>query len=150
MIKKLTLIVLLITLTTCGYSPLLNSDKTNFYIGDLKFEGDRQINNYILTSLKKYQIFQQNSQRYDIKIISKYDKTIINKDRSGNPKNYNLKAQTEIKIIKDNIEQVSSFEKNISLSAQNKRIREKVLEKKYKKNLSDLLIKDIIYFLNNQ
>ncbi len=45
--KKLLLFIFVFT-TACGFSPLLNSEKINFYISDLKFEGDREVNKYIL------------------------------------------------------------------------------------------------------
>ena len=84
--KYKIIIILLLILTGCGYSPLFNSEKINFYINDLSFEGERQINNYISRNLKKYQNFKKSQKKYDIKIISDYEKNIVNKDDSGNPK----------------------------------------------------------------
>ena len=88
---------------------------------------------------------------FDLKIKSSFEKTITNKDKSGDPKNYNLKLITSIIAISNNSETASkTFEKNISLSAQNKKIDERELEKKYIKDLSELIGKDIIFFLINQ
>ena len=88
---------------------------------------------------------------FDLKIKSSFEKTITNKDNSGDPKNYNLKLITSIIAISNNSETASkTFEKNISLSAQNKKIDERELEKKYIKDLSELIGKDIIFFLINQ
>ena len=46
--------------------------------------------------------------------------------------------------------QIKTFTRNISLSAQSKKIKERELEKKYKKNLANLIGQDIIFFLINQ
>ena len=149
--KKITLLFFLFFLTNCGYAPLLNSDNSNFYINNLVFEGDRQVNNNILDNLKKYQHPKENSKSYNINILSKYSKTITNKDDSGNPKNYNIKAKVEIKYFaKEENEKNETFERSINLSAQNKKITEKEMENKYKKDLSNLLSQDIVFLLKNQ
>ena len=46
MTKKITILTFFIFLTGCGYSPLLNTEKINFYIADLNFSGDKKISNY--------------------------------------------------------------------------------------------------------
>ena len=46
-LKKTTLLLFLLLVYGCGYSPLLNSVENDFYIKNLTFKGDRQINNYI-------------------------------------------------------------------------------------------------------
>ena len=53
--KKIFLLFFLILLTNCGYSPLLSTINDDFNINNLSFGGDRQINNYISSNLKKYQ-----------------------------------------------------------------------------------------------
>ena len=151
MIKKITIFIFTIFVTSCGYSPLLNLEKINFYIDDLNFSGDRQVNNYILKNLKKYQNSKKNKKSFKINIISSYEKNVINKDNSGNPKNYNINIKTVVKVISSEGDEVNkSFERNTSLSAQDKKIDEKDLEKKYKENLSNLLSEDIVSFLINK
>ena len=149
--KNKIIIIFLLILTGCGYSPLFKSEKISFYINDLSFEGERQINNYISRNLKKYQNLEKLPKKYDIKIISNYEKNIVNKDDSGNPKNYNIIVKAKVKFIindKDEINKV--FARNTSMSANTKKITEKELELRNKKNLSDLISEDIIFFLINQ
>ena len=43
-----------------------------------------------------------------------------------------------------------AFERSTTLSAKDKKIEEKELENKYKKDLSNLLSQDIIFLLRNQ
>jgi len=149
--KNIIVIIFLLLLTSCGYTPILNSEKTNFYINDLNFEGERKINNYISKNLKKYQRIETTTKKYDIKIISYYEKKVVNKDDSGNPKNYNIKVTSNVNFILNGKDQINKiFERNTSFSAQDKKISEKKLELRNKKNLSNLISEDIIFFLINQ
>ena len=150
-LKKNLLLFIFVFATGCGFSPLLNSEKINFYISDLKIEGDREVNKYILYNLKKFKKPRDNSKKYNLIISSNYQKQIINKDDKGNPKNYNLYATINVSITLNgkNINN-KSFERNISLSAKTKKITEVELEKKYKENISNLLSEDIVFFLVNQ
>jgi len=150
-IKNITIFIFITFVASCGYSPLLNSQKANFYISDLNFSGDRQVNNYISNNFKKYRNYKENAKSFKINIISSYEKTVVNKDDKGNPKNYYINIKTIIKVISSEGREINkSFERNTSLSAQDKKIDEKELEKKYKKNLSNLLGNDIVFFLINQ
>ena len=149
--KNIIVIIFLLLLTSCGYTPILNSEKTNFYINDLNFEGERKINNYISKNLKKYQRVETATKKYDIKIISYYEKKVVNKDDSGDPKNYNIKVTSNVNFVLNGKDQINKiFERNTSFSAQDKKISEKKLELRNKKNLSNLISEDIIFFLINQ
>ena len=120
------------------------------YISEINYEGDRNVNNYIKNNLKKYGKFKENSKKYDLNITSTYNKVVANKDENGNPKNYNLKVKVEVIFNSLNDSSSKTFEKNISLGIQDKKVKEKELEKKYKKDLSESISKDIVfYFMTN-
>ena len=150
MIKKIFIFICLITLLGCGYTPLAEYKKNNFHINKLDFDGDRIINNYLSISLKRYQNPQAETQPYDIKISSNYKKTITNKNRSGDPKNYKIEVEIKIDVVKENNEKTTKvFKRDRSLAANKKKITEKTKEKEYKNDLLDLIIKDIIFYLKN-
>ena len=48
---SLSLIIILssimIFMVGCGYTPLLNTQNINFYISEINYEGDRNVNSYI-------------------------------------------------------------------------------------------------------
>ena len=149
--KKILILSCLIFLSNCGYTPLLNSEKTNFYINELSFEGDRKINNYILTNLKKYKSSNKNGKSFDINIASEYSKTVTNRDDSKNPKNYTIKTKIIVKIVSnDGVEKNKTFERNVVMSAQTNKVTEKEMEKKYRKDFSNSLSRDIVFLLQNQ
>tara|TARA_Y100001970_G_scaffold136572_1_gene168045 strand:- start:599 stop:1060 length:462 start_codon:yes stop_codon:yes gene_type:complete len=148
--KPINIIFLLIYLFTisCGYSPLKKGDNANFYIGDLKMQGDRSINNHISNYLKIYEKPRENSIRYDLVISTSYKKDITSKDDKGNPSNYNLSVDTNIQIILTDGTLVKKvINKNKSLSSKKRKIAEKETEKKYVKNLSKLISEDIVFLL---
>ena len=151
--KPINIIFLLIYLFTisCGYSPLKKGDNANFYIGDLKMQGDRSINNHISNYLKIYEKPRENSIRYDLVISTSYKKDITSKDDKGNPSNYNLSVDTNIQIILTDGTLVKKvINKNKSLSSKKRKIAEKETEKKYVKNLSKLISEDIVFLLINR
>ena len=55
-IKKIGIVIILILITGCGYTPLINSENNNFNIEQIDFEGDRKINNLIQLKLNKFKI----------------------------------------------------------------------------------------------
>tara|TARA_B100002051_G_C16710659_1_gene626470 strand:+ start:238 stop:702 length:465 start_codon:yes stop_codon:yes gene_type:complete len=149
-LKSIFVFSLLLLVSHCGYTPLINSEKINFNINSLNFEGDREINNILSKNLNVYKKPGGNENNYNIFITSNYDKTVVNRDSSGDPKNYNISVKTDIKyVLPGGNESSKSFERNISLAAQNKKITEKKLESKYKKNLSNQISQDIIFLLSN-
>ena len=66
------LIVFFTFVTNCGYTPLLNSDKINFNIVDLNFEGDRKINNYIENSLRNQTSTKNEVKKFKIGFVPQY------------------------------------------------------------------------------
>ena len=139
-----------ILITSCGYVPLNSKQEIEFYIGEINFEGDRKINSYISNNLEFYKNMDGKLKSYNLKIISTYKKDIKNKDIKGNPKNYNLALNCKVIIETNNGQEIiQRFSREISYAAKKNKITENELEKKYKEDLSNLLSKDIIFFLVN-
>ena len=145
------LFLTLMLLSNCGYTPLLSSVEKNFYIESLNFDGDRQVNNGIYSILKKHKEYKENLIKYDLDILSNYQKNIVNKDSSGNPKNYEIVVIVEISYQKNDASEIKkTFRRNVSLASQSKKSKERDFEKKLRKDLSKLITEDIIFFLTNQ
>ncbi len=147
-LKKITLITFLIIIYGCGYTPLYNEKRNNFYISEINTTGDRQVNNNIVSYLKKFQKKQENSNEYELTISTDYGKYVVDKDNKGNPKNYNIKIKTSVVAKSANGDEINkTFERGISLAAKSKKIDERELESKHKKDISNLIGKDIIFLL---
>ena len=62
-----------------------------------------------------------------------------------------MEVKISVKIISDNDKiENKTLTRSILLETQDKKITEKELENKYKKDLSNLLSKDIIFLLSNK
>ena len=119
--RIISILVLLISISHCGFSPLYSNKKNiDFSISSIKFEGDRTINNFLEANLKQYQKGNYDK-KFDIIVVSDYNKTILSKDRAANTTSYQLISNTTFKI-----------------NSKNKIIKELViLEKKVMNNIND-------------
>ena len=110
--KNLILIILLIFLSNCGYSPIYNNNsESNINIIILEMNGTREINNKINSGLKKYYSKETNN-IFRIKMNTILNKEIISKDSTGKITNYELQVITNF--------QINYNEKNISFAFQEK------------------------------
>lgn len=148
--KNIILSIILIFIIGCGYVPLKTSKNTNFFINELVVDGDRQLSNLITNKLKKYKKFDQDKKEIKLKILTKYQKIIANKNSRGDPQNYKLILSLNIELISDEKNKVNeNFERIKYLTAQSKKLNEIEEEKSKKKDLANLISEDIIFFLIN-
>ena len=148
--KNIILTIILIFIIGCGYVPLKTSKNTNFFIDELVVDGDRQLSNLITNKLKKYKKFDQDKKEIKLKILTKYQKIIVNKNSSGDPQNYKLILSINIELISDEKNKVNeNFERIEYLTAQSKKLNEIEEEKSKKKDLANLISEDIIFFIIN-
>ena len=103
MIKKIILLLIFFTsISHCGFTPLYsNKTNINFTISSMQFEGDRTINNFLKTNLKQYQKSNY-EKKFDIIVISEYDKVVLSKDKTANTTSYQLSSNTTLKINTNN------------------------------------------------
>ena len=91
--KNILLISLIFFLTHCGYTPIyLQNTDVNFSIEQVKYTGDREINNFFKTNLNQYKNEKVDNKIY-IEVNSIYEKIILSKDGTGAVTNYQLEAQ---------------------------------------------------------
>ena len=99
MLKKiLSIIILFNLLSHCGFTPLYsNKTNINFSISSIKFEGDRTINNLLKSNLNQYK--NKNYERkFDIIVISNYEKNTLTKNKTANITSYQLSLNTIFEI----------------------------------------------------
>ena len=91
--KNIILISLIFFLTHCGFTPLyLQNTDVNFSIDQVKYTGDREINNFFKTNLNQYKNEKVENKIY-IEVNSVYEKIILSKDGTGAVTNYQLEAE---------------------------------------------------------
>ena len=117
--KKFILLLLFLSLSHCGFSPIYNTaNKLDYKIIINEKNGDKFINNLISQEILK--ISDNNATKiYYIKVNTIYEKIILSKNSKGSPTEYQLKAITNFEIQNKNIKKEISFNekqniKNIS------------------------------------
>ena len=138
--KKITLCMLLLFISHCGFTPIYNNEnKTKIKINILSNEGDKKINNLLISDIKKLSR-DDFEKEFNIKIDTNFNKLITAKDSKGVASNYELKLVARFEIIKPNENKFFSFEEKIDIR-NNTNLFE---QKKYENNIKITFTKSII------
>ena len=147
--KKFILIVIILLVNNCGYSPILKdiNDK-KFQIIVKKIDGDKSINKIINRKLKRYS--QENIENiFFITANSSFKKTILSKDQTGRISDLNLSAKINFIIEYDNKNKSFNFEESLNIKQLSDFSEQKNYENKVKENLIDSIIGQLILKLNS-
>jgi len=93
------ILVLLLFITGCGYSPIFSSKESNFSITELNSTGNKKLSNIISNRLNSYKNLESKNY-FSIIINTDLEKKITTKDTKGNPKSFRLNIKSNI-IVKD-------------------------------------------------
>jgi len=150
MIKKILIISLIFFgINQCGYSPIFsNNQNTNLNIKITEITGEEYINNYIKRRLNRYT--ETKNKEIKIKINSKYNKSVITKDKQGNASSFELRLTINF-VTEQNGEIDSknfSYTQNINMNSLNNKIEEDRYEKDMKEMLADSIINQAIQRLS--
>ena len=140
MFKKTLISILLLLLTSCGFTPIYNTlEKVDYNINFIEKRGDNLINNKIISEISR-----QSNNVFSIKLITNYSKLIISKDAKGSATNYELSVNAKFNIeYKDNIREI-----NISESQNIKKISDIFEQKNYENTLKNNFAISIVNKLN--
>ena len=150
MIKKnfILLVVLLLSLNGCGYSPVF-SKKINFSIIELAVSGDKKINKIIINRLSYYKE-TKSEKLFSIIINNNLDKQISSKDSKGNPKTFRINVISKVKV-KDSKGEINEtiISKSINYDNKNNKFDLKKYEDETIKNFGNKISEEIIIYLQS-
>tara|TARA_B100001121_G_C18435063_1_gene501077 strand:+ start:59 stop:514 length:456 start_codon:yes stop_codon:yes gene_type:complete len=112
MIRKILITILLLILTSCGFTPIYNvANEADYNINLVEVKGDSIINNKIISEVSR--IANKDAKKvFKIKVTTNYSKTIISKDSKGSATNYELRVDSIFNIeYENNLVQVTISEK---------------------------------------
>ena len=142
--KKILIIIFLLTLTNCGFSPLYNTyDEVDYDINLIEIKGDNIINNNIISEISR--LTNKNSKKvFKIKLITNYSKTIISKDAKGSATNYELSIDAKFYI------QLEGEEKEITINEKQniKKISDIFEQRNYENTVKNNIAISIVNRLN--
>tara|TARA_B100000787_G_C16183585_1_gene293275 strand:+ start:387 stop:848 length:462 start_codon:yes stop_codon:yes gene_type:complete len=152
MIKKISLVILILFTASCGYEAMhtsKNRQNYDFSISKISFEGDKVINSKIEGRLNAYRKSSQNK-NLTLKVNSRSEKVILAKNVSGNTTTFNNTVTVEVEIsienkVKDNLILKETF----NYSNTSNKFQLKNYEKEIKNNLAETIADKLIFKLSN-
>ena len=144
--KKTFLLISIIFIYSCGYSPLYLTGKNDLFLNLKKIEGDFELNNYIKNDFKIAS--NLNSPNiFDIDAVTKFEKIILTKDATGDATDYRLDFSVRFIIVSENKE--ISYKESFNIKKNNQKFEQSNYEREIKRNFSEI-VKDklVLYLLN--
>ena len=144
--KKIFLLLSIIFIYNCGYTPLYLTGKNDLNLNLKEIEGDFELNTYIKNDFKITS--DVNSPNvFDINAITKIEKIILTKDATGDATDYKLDFTVKFTILSHNKE--VTYEESFKIKKNDKKFEESNYEREIKRNFSKI-VKDklVLYLLN--
>ena len=149
MIKKISfLCFILIFLNNCGYTPIYSKKSQNFNINEINTFGKKNANKILINKLKIYKNNPDANKSFDILINSKSSKTTISKDKKGNPTQFSMALDIDIKITDNfNNEIKKTFSENSTYNNSENKFDLRKYEDNLIENMSEKIFSEIIILL---
>ena len=149
MFKKILIIFILpVLFYGCGYSTLYStSNDQNLNIKILESSGDRDINNFLLSSLKKYS--GNEGRTFLVNIDTNYSISDNSKNLEGSISNYQLFAVTTFQVKSDNLDKTITIQEDIILKNLSDNFEKKNYEKSIKRNFGKTIATKLILQLSS-
>ena len=147
--KNKLLIILLIFLTSCGYSPIYQNVKSNdLAINIVSSNGNAEMNDLIKNELDLY-FNSESENKYDVSFNTNYEKRIISKDNSGTASSYQLFVETNFLVITKNKKDNFLFTERLNLENNPDTFAQKSYEDIIKRNFASSIREKLILKLSN-
>jgi len=147
--KNKLLIILLIFLTSCGYSPIYQNVKSNdLAINIVSYNGNAEMNDLIKNELELY-FNSESENKYDVSFNTNYEKRIISKDNSGTASSYQLFVETNFSVITKNKKDNFLFTEKLNLENNPDTFAQKNYEDIIKRNFASSIREKLILKLSN-
>ena len=145
MLKKISFIILLLNLLNhCDYKPIYSQqNKVDYKIVIKSFTGDKEINNLIITTLKRNNKINSNK-ILNISFDTKYMKNVLARNTAGTITNYQANVITEFTIEKENNYENFSVNEKFNFQKMTDKYEEKNYEQTIKKNLANSISQKLI------
>ena len=148
MLKKIILFVIFIFVSSCSYQSIYQKkNDNNFFIKEIKLEGDKKIGK-IITSQIKIEKDAINKNSYTLTLNSKKLIDIITKDSLGNPAIYRVTINIQAVLEKDEIMiKEKNFNKTFTYNSMENKFDQSQYKKNIEQNLTDKIAEELIIFL---
>jgi len=147
--KNKLLIILLIFLTSCGYTPIYQNIKSSdLSINIVSTNGNEEMNSLIKNELELY-FNKESKNKYDVSINTNYEKKIISKNTSGTISSYQLLVETNFTIITKDKKNNFLFTEKINIENNPDSFAQNSYEDIIKRNFASSIREKLITKLSN-
>lgn len=147
--KFAILYIIFFFLSSCGFNPIFSSKNMVVSIGRIEAE-NTQLNSEISKALRQISLQNQLEKKIDIRISSEKNILIKSKDKSGNPKIFELVINLEIEILNPSYNNLKKeFIKRISYKNDDDKFKLSEYRKELESTFVKELVMDIINFLSS-
>ena len=148
--KKIFLILIILFLNGCGYTPLYSSKDSNYKVISLKKNVNNSLTNYVQNSIEV--ISNENAEK-SLNISFEYNENIsvILKNSKGNPTKNRLNVIIDLSLLDSNDNLITSkqFSESFEYNIDDNKFNLKQYEKNIKFNLIEDITQQILVFLAN-
>lgn len=147
--KFAILYIIFFFLSSCGFNPIFSSKNMVVSIGRIEAE-NTQLNSEISKALRQISLQNQLEKKIDIRISSEKNILIKSKDKSGDPKIFELVINLEIEILNPSYNNLKKeFIKRISYKNNDDKFKLSEYQKELESSFVKELVMDIINFLSS-
>lgn len=148
--KKIFLVILILLLNNCGYTPIYSSKDSNFKIVNLNSNVNNSLTNYIKNSINVFSN-EDSEKKLNISFNLKENVSVILKDSKGDPAKNRLIITVDLSLfdINKNLVASNSFSESFEYNIDDNKFNLKQYEKNIKFNLVEQISQQIIEFLTN-
>ena len=146
--KYIKFLVIFIFISGCGFSPIYKGMiNVDFGISLKDINGDRDLNNFLNSNLNKY--LKVNSDKiFDLSINSRYNKTVISKDVTGNATDYELSVTVYFDITSKNLNKKIVLSEKVTTKKMDNNFDQETYERNTKKNFANSITNKLIIRLS--
>tara|TARA_B100000401_G_C52745516_1_gene690548 strand:- start:406 stop:861 length:456 start_codon:yes stop_codon:yes gene_type:complete len=148
--KKIFLVILILLLNNCGYTPIYSSKDSNFKIVNLNSNVNNSLTNYIKNSISVFSN-EDSDKKLNISFNLKENVSVILKDSKGDPAKNRLTITVDVSLFDTNKNLVASnsFSESFQYNIDDNKFNLKQYEKNLKFSLIEQISQQIIEFLTN-
>ena len=144
--RKITALLLLITLVSCGFKPMFSSSESNFSINKIEYSG--KMGKIIFNNLKQYLKKEGRDYNYDLLAKVSESKEITLKDKKGNPSSFRQTVTADLSVFEnDELILKKPFQKKLDYSNSLKKFELSKFEPEIKKSMLNKISEEIILSL---
>ena len=148
--KKIFLILIILFLNGCGYTPLYSSKDSNYKVISLNKNVNNSLTNYVQNSIEV--ISNENAEK-SLNISFEYNENIsvILKNSKGDPTKNRLNVVIDLSLLDSNNNLITSkqFSESFEYNIDDNKFNLKQYEKNIKFNLIEDITQQILVFLAN-